>query len=104
MSSFTESIVEEAALGSNPASALSTPEVLEVPGTCSDGADNDGDAATDLADSGCQLPLHDIAIRKVNGETSIGGASECQPNAPSGCGTTLRARRGGGRRAPCRRP
>lgn len=52
---------EEFVLGSNPGNPASTPESLAVPTTCSDGIDNDGDGATDLADTGCQLTLHDIA-------------------------------------------
>jgi hypothetical protein len=65
----------EAFLGSNPAVATSTPESLQVPGSCSDGADNDGDGSTDLNDTGCQLPLHDLSIKKVNGATAV-----CNPS------------------------
>ena len=61
----------EAALGSNPAMAASTPEALAVPGSCSDGADNDGDAATDLNDTGCQLAMHDLSIKKLNQVTTV---------------------------------
>jgi len=71
--------IEEAALGANPGSAASTPETLAVPGTCSDAADNDGDAATDLADTGCQLPQHDISIKKLNG-----AALTCNPSNSNG--------------------
>ena len=60
----------ETALGSNPAVATSTPEALAVPGSCSDGADNDLDLTTDLADTGCQLnPQHDLAIKTLNSPT-----------------------------------
>ena len=31
--------------------------------TCSDGLDNDGDGLTDLGDTGCQLPAHDIELK-----------------------------------------
>ncbi|MEX0785358.1 MAG: thrombospondin type 3 repeat-containing protein [Dehalococcoidia bacterium] len=41
--------------GSDPDSAASTPEHAYLPETCLDGADNDGDGATDLADPGCTL-------------------------------------------------
>ncbi|TMF03948.1 MAG: hypothetical protein E6I38_13330 [Chloroflexi bacterium] len=61
----------EAALGSNPAMAASTPEALAVPGSCSDGADNDGDGSTDLNDTGCQLPSHDLSIKKLNQVTTV---------------------------------
>ena len=62
---------DEIALGSNPASATSTPEDISglAPGllalgkVCSDGIDNDNDGLADLADPGCQLPLHDVEIR-----------------------------------------
>jgi len=43
----------ERKLGSDPLDAASTPESFVVDGTCSDGLDNDGDAATDDADTGC---------------------------------------------------
>jgi hypothetical protein len=46
----------EAALGSDPADPASTPEHFAAPPTCLDGADNDGDGATDLADTGCDVP------------------------------------------------
>ena len=42
-----------------------------MPGSCSDGTDNDGDAATDLNDSGCQLPMHDLSIKKLNQVTTV---------------------------------
>ena len=38
---------------SDPEDAGSTPEDVLAPGTCADTADNDGDGATDGADSGC---------------------------------------------------
>jgi hypothetical protein len=68
--------LSEGGLGSNPASSMSTPEALAVPGSCSDGADNDIDGNTDLNDgaggpaapTGCQLPAHDVAIKKVNSD------------------------------------
>jgi len=77
--------LSEGGLGSNPASATSTPEALAVPGSCSDGADNDGDGNTDLNDgaggpaapTGCQLPLHDIAIKKVNRSPAPFGDTLC---------------------------
>ena len=40
-------------LGSDPASADSTPEHIVLPHTCDDGLDNDGDGAVDFQDSGC---------------------------------------------------
>lgn len=73
----------EGALGSDPNNSLKTPEALAVPGSCSDGVDNDGDGNADLNDgaggpaapSGCQLPLHDLSIKKVNGGSVI-----CNPS------------------------
>lgn len=59
----------ETALGSGGAG--STPEHLSIPSSCSDGADNDGDAATDLADTSCQLPAHDLSIKKLTGNTVV---------------------------------
>jgi len=69
----------EGGLGSDPLSSASTPEALQVPGSCSDGRDNDGDGGTDLNDSaggpanptGCQLPSHDLSIKKMNGLTTV---------------------------------
>lgn len=46
----------ESELGSNPGSAVSEPESVAVPESCIDDADNDGDAATDEADTGCRPP------------------------------------------------
>jgi hypothetical protein len=43
----------EIELGSDPADAESTPENVAVEGTCTDGADNDGDGLTDGDDEGC---------------------------------------------------
>ena len=62
---------EEAALGSSPTNSASTPESLQVPGSCSDGADNDADGSGDLNDTGCQLPLLDLSIKKFNGSVSV---------------------------------
>ncbi len=39
--------------------------------TCFDGADNDGDGTTDLADTGCQLPDHDLALRNIRGSRDV---------------------------------
>ena len=64
--------VEEVALGGSTAG---TPESLQVPGSCSDGVDNDADGNTDLNDTGCQLPMHDLSIKKVNGGTTV-----CNPS------------------------
>lgn len=71
--------LSEGGLGSNPASSTSTPEALAVPGSCSDGADNDGDGSADLNDgaggpaapTGCQLPSHDLSIKKLNGSSTV---------------------------------
>lgn len=76
--------IEEAALGASPTSAASTPETLAVPGSCSDGADNDGDASTDLSDTGCQLPQHDLSIKKLNGATLT-----CNPSNTNGYNVVL---------------
>jgi len=47
----------ELALGSNPNDPLSTPEgYWALPGTCSDGIDNDRDGFIDSADDGCSPP------------------------------------------------
>lgn len=43
----------EADTGSDRLSAASKPEHAAVEGSCADGVDNDGDSATDAADSGC---------------------------------------------------
>ena len=76
--------LEEVALGSSPSNPGSKPEALAVPTTCSDGIDNDLDGSADLNDgaggpsapTGCQLPLHDVAIKKVNSDnTSVCSAS-----------------------------
>jgi hypothetical protein len=48
--------VVETALGSNPASAASTPESVASPPSCLNGSDDDGDGQTDLADPGCTVP------------------------------------------------
>jgi hypothetical protein len=77
--------LSEGGLGSDPTNPASTPEALAVPGSCSDGADNDGDGNTDLNDgaggpaapTGCQLPLHDIAIKKINRSPDPGGGTIC---------------------------
>ena len=42
--------------GSDPLNSGSTPEDPSVPGSCSDGIDNDQDGATDTADSACSAP------------------------------------------------
>lgn len=44
---------QEASLGSDPLLAASTPEDISLPGTCSDGVDNDQDLLLDGADPGC---------------------------------------------------
>jgi parallel beta-helix repeat protein len=44
----------EEALGSDPNDSDSTPEHAAMPGTCSDGVDNDGDGLTDAEDEGCR--------------------------------------------------
>ncbi|MDO8614521.1 MAG: hypothetical protein Q7T33_02140 [Dehalococcoidia bacterium] len=47
----------ELALGSDPNDRLSAPEgYWAVPGTCSDGIDNDRDGFIDSADDACSLP------------------------------------------------
>ena len=43
---------------------------------------------------------HDLVLRKVTGDTLAGGASECQPNAPAGCGYNLILRNNGGLTEP----
>ena len=46
--------------GSDPYNGSKTPEHIMVPGTCSDGVDNDKDGSTDAADPGCNVqPLFD---------------------------------------------
>ena len=44
----------EARLGSDRLDWNSKPEHIVVPGSCTDGADNDGDGATDANDTGCK--------------------------------------------------
>lgn len=51
--------VVETALGSNAGSAASTPESVASPPSCLNGADDDGDGQTDLADPGCTAPPPD---------------------------------------------
>ena len=46
----------ESELGSDPASASSTPESLAVPESCMDTVDDDGDGKVDEADQGCRPP------------------------------------------------
>jgi hypothetical protein len=46
----------ETLLGSDPGDAAKTPESVANPPACTDGTDNDGDGATDVADSGCTVP------------------------------------------------
>jgi hypothetical protein len=73
--------IEELGIGG---STNGTPEALAVPGTCSDGADNDLDGNADLNDSGCQLPAHDLSIKKVNGATLT-----CNPSNTNGYNMNL---------------
>lgn len=47
----------ETLLGSNPSDPASTPESVANPPACTDGADNDGDGAADVADPGCTVPV-----------------------------------------------
>jgi hypothetical protein len=47
----------ETAIGSNPASAASTPESVAAQPTCFDGLDNDADGASDIDDPGCSVPV-----------------------------------------------
>ena len=58
--------IEELGIGGT---TTGTPEALLVPGSCSDALDNDGDGGTDLADTNCQLPQHDLSIKKLTGGT-----------------------------------
>jgi hypothetical protein len=60
--------IQEIGIGGSTAG---TPEALAVPGSCSDGADNDLDGNTDLNDTGCQLPSHDLSIRRLNGPARV---------------------------------
>ena len=60
--------IQEIGIGGSTAG---TPEALAVPGSCSDGADNDLDGNADLNDTGCQLPSHDLSIKKLNGNTTV---------------------------------
>jgi hypothetical protein len=53
-----------------------TPESLLVPGSCSDGADNDLGGGADLADTKCQLTMHDLSIKNLTGPT----ATPCNAN------------------------
>lgn len=48
--------VVETALGSDPGLGTSTPESVASPPSCLNGADDDGDGQTDLADPGCTAP------------------------------------------------
>ncbi len=52
----------EDALGSDKLDPTSTPEHGLLPLTCGDGVDNDGDAATDLSDSDCDLDSDEDGI------------------------------------------
>jgi hypothetical protein len=60
--------IQEIGIGGSTAG---TPEALAVPGSCSDGADNDLDGNADLNDTGCQLPSHDLSIRRLNGPARV---------------------------------
>jgi len=71
----------EGALGN--ADLTGTPENILVPTTCDNGVDDDLDGFTNLADSGCQLPPHDIELKKVK---QIGN-----PNFTDGATVTYKA-------------
>ncbi len=54
----------ETLLGSDAGDPFKTPESFAIPASCLDGADNDGDGATDDADPGCHpIPLIDGTFR-----------------------------------------
>ncbi len=46
-------------------------EDIAFDGTCADGADNDGDGDTDLDDTDCQLPVHDLELKKIKGSRDV---------------------------------
>jgi len=66
---------EELAIGG---STNGTPEALAVPNSCSDGVDNDLDGSADLNDTGCQLTMHDLSIKKLNGPAIVSCAGLTQ--------------------------
>lgn len=72
----------EVALGNTDLTG--TPENLAVPTTCENGLDDDLDGAADLADSGCQLPSHDLAIKKTTG-----AGETCKPSNTNGYNVIL---------------
>jgi len=81
----------EEEFGSDPYEAGSVPEAREVPGTCTDGIDNDRDGLTDGQDLRCPS---DVAGVISNGLVQLGINPEGQLNVPggspsSGTGTTF---------------
>jgi len=77
--------VAESALGSDPNDAHSTPEEIFpdlILGTilCSDGVDNDGDGATDIADGGCTDSDDDIISDAM--ETLLGSNPNSSDSFP----------------------
>ena len=82
--------VTEATYGSDPFDTASRPEARQVIGTCTDGADNDKDGATDADDPRCQLDA--VGVIK-SGVVQLGINREGHLNVPgfvpsSGTGTT----------------
>ena len=57
---------DEESLGSDPNDAASTPEHPYAFESCTDGLDNDGDAAVDRADSGCQLDSDEDGVIDID--------------------------------------
>jgi hypothetical protein len=78
--------------GSDPWNATKTPEHIMVPGTCSDGVDNDKDGSTDAADPGCNpqpifdghLEIHIITNLKTTADVHV----VMPPMPPTSCTLT----------------
>jgi hypothetical protein len=74
--------ITELALGSDPATLQKTPEHLAIPGTCSDGIDNDGDTQVDAADSGCSTTNSDGDAFANVVETALGSNPNSAASTP----------------------
>ena len=71
---FTDSV--EAALGSSPLNAGSTPEKSGVGSSCTDGIDNDGDTLTDGAAPGCLATVNMVVTMSVDQSQVEAGAQD----------------------------
>jgi hypothetical protein len=85
----------ERALGSNPASAASTPESLAIPGTCTDTVNNDAEGGTDAADAGCVATngdgdaYADVVETALNSNPASSGSTPEHAVFPATCSDSL---------------